>query len=698
MSWKKLIAAMSSGVDIAGGLEDIADSFDTLAKGIEGFSQAANSADDNYTKLLNGMTEMGRAIGELDTLSKTMFSSSSKLGTAFGGMLKPLRLISQSVSSFAQAQRIFAEAASAVDMLSAGVRQTNSEFFLLANTFGGTYDEAKKLAEAFVDIQRKSGSEAFGYVSRKELMDTAEAMESANLEISRMSEIIPSAGTNMDFLTASLLQADSMSISATEHMNLMSGAIMKTGLSSDEAFKQLAGFNVIADKTGMSTSKIASSLSTAVSNFQMVGLSADFAKPLMLGFAESLDSVGLGIENALGLSQTFTKSLAGLSDDYGFAHLVSSLGGLQFGQDGSAISAGLEIEKAMIDAETTGEYEQLGLTLAGGVRGTLEHFGGGEIVTLDEAIDDPSKRSQHYMQKNFLSDQFSMSSQEASRTLEMLEKLDSAQASGDSETAAELAKQLADQMNGRNETISLMEKQNVHTAGIFAHAQMQTQMQSMMLRREAGGEMLDQMQAEADEMALAFTDASKSALKPEYIRNAAANLHSALQEQDLQGRNEGANRRATLTETARDVVAQEVPERVKRLSKEDVAEAFDQGIEALITYLKTTTSGSTSLGTGVTPPTGSGTGSDVRLKEDITHIRVSDSGINIYTFRYIGEDVLYQGVIAQELLGSNNNAVLIDDNGYYMVDYNLIDVDFIPIKEDVLLKKNDTSGYINARI
>ena len=142
MSWKKLISAMSSGVDVAGSIEDIADAFDMLAGGIEGFSRAANDSDDNYTKLLNGMTEMGRAIGELDKMSKTLFGSSSKLGAGFGGILKPLRLISQSVSSFAQAQRIFAEAASAVDMLSAGVRQTNSEFFLLTNTFGGTYDDA----------------------------------------------------------------------------------------------------------------------------------------------------------------------------------------------------------------------------------------------------------------------------------------------------------------------------------------------------------------------------------------------------------------------------------------------------------------------------------------------------------------------------------------------------------------------------
>jgi len=698
MGWTKLIASITSGADVSGTLEELANKFDLLSEGITGFSKAANDANDNYTKLLDGMADIGKSIGELDAISKTLFGTSSKLGKSFGAVLKPLRLISQSVGSFAQVQRIFAEAAGAVDALSAGVRQTHSEFHVLSNTFGGTYAEAKKLSEVFVDLQRKSGSEAFGNVSRKELMDTADAMASANIEISRMSEVIPSAGANMDFLTASVLQADAMSISTAEHMSLMSDAIMKTGLSSDEAFKQLAGFKVISDKTGLSTSKIASSLNTAVGNFQMLGLSADFAKPLMLGFAESLSSVGVGMEHALGLSQTLTKSLAGLGDDYGMAHLVSSLGGLEFGQDGSAISAGIEIEKAMLDAETTGDFEELGATLAGGMRRTLEHFGGGEIVTLNDAAADPSKRSQYYMQKEFLSGQFQMSGQEASRTLEMLEQLDAAEAAGDSDTSKALKEQLADQVSGRNDTMALMEKQNVHTAGIFAHAQMQTQMQSMMLRKEAGGEMLDQMKAEAEELGKAYTDATQSALKPEYIKNAAANLHTALQGTDLKGKGEGASGKATFTETFRGM-AVDAPGQVEKVSASDIGKEMNNAIDKLINYLA---SGGQLTGPAgnpkSNPPPVKAPSSDIRLKEDITHIGVSESGLNIYTFRYIGDSILYQGVMAQELLVSNPEAVLIGDNGYYRVDYSLIDVDFIPFKESSILLNDSTLGHINARI
>ena len=68
------------------------------------------------------------------------------------------------------------------------------------------------------------------------------------------------------------------------------------------------------------------------------------------------------------------------------------------------------------------------------------------------------------------------------------------------------------------------------------------------------------------------------------------------------------------------------------------------------------------------------------LKKNIKFIRKSLSGINIYQFRYIKSQNmpgLYEGVIAQELLGTKfENAVIMDKNGYYLVDYSKIDVKF----------------------
>ena len=67
--------------------------------------------------------------------------------------------------------------------------------------------------------------------------------------------------------------------------------------------------------------------------------------------------------------------------------------------------------------------------------------------------------------------------------------------------------------------------------------------------------------------------------------------------------------------------------------------------------------------------------SDIRLKENIHNTGVSPSGIPIYEFNYIGDTNRYSGAMAQDLLKTNPDAVSMDTSGYYMVNYNNIDVD-----------------------
>ena len=64
--------------------------------------------------------------------------------------------------------------------------------------------------------------------------------------------------------------------------------------------------------------------------------------------------------------------------------------------------------------------------------------------------------------------------------------------------------------------------------------------------------------------------------------------------------------------------------------------------------------------------------SDIRLKEDINLIGKSPSGINIYNFKYKGDDKTYQGVMAHQV----PHASIVNDEGYLMVDYNKLDVEF----------------------
>ena len=71
--------------------------------------------------------------------------------------------------------------------------------------------------------------------------------------------------------------------------------------------------------------------------------------------------------------------------------------------------------------------------------------------------------------------------------------------------------------------------------------------------------------------------------------------------------------------------------------------------------------------------------SDRNLKENIKLIGKSEKGIDIYEFEYKNKNLgegKYQGVMAQDLLESNPEAVISDSHDILSVDYSLIDVEF----------------------
>jgi hypothetical protein len=79
---------------------------------------------------------------------------------------------------------------------------------------------------------------------------------------------------------------------------------------------------------------------------------------------------------------------------------------------------------------------------------------------------------------------------------------------------------------------------------------------------------------------------------------------------------------------------------------------------------------------------GGGRRSDIRLKTDIVPLVRLDNGLELYRFRYKGNDhTAYVGVMAQEVQKIEPRAVWSDGNGYLMVDYDRIGLKFMTWKE-----------------
>ena len=87
--------------------------------------------------------------------------------------------------------------------------------------------------------------------------------------------------------------------------------------------------------------------------------------------------------------------------------------------------------------------------------------------------------------------------------------------------------------------------------------------------------------------------------------------------------------------------------------------------------------------------------SDMRLKRDIVELVALESGIKLYSFRYLWEDTVYVGVMAQDLLEheSYKDAVVMQQSGFYAVHYEKLGLKMITLTEWQLDQGNIYANY-----
>lgn len=75
--------------------------------------------------------------------------------------------------------------------------------------------------------------------------------------------------------------------------------------------------------------------------------------------------------------------------------------------------------------------------------------------------------------------------------------------------------------------------------------------------------------------------------------------------------------------------------------------------------------------------------SDSRLKEDIKHLTTLSNGVRLYSFRYLWEETIYVGVMAQDLLNQTHTiqAVIKTNRGYYQVNYQKLGLKMASIQQ-----------------
>lgn len=104
-----------------------------------------------------------------------------------------------------------------------------------------------------------------------------------------------------------------------------------------------------------------------------------------------------------------------------------------------------------------------------------------------------------------------------------------------------------------------------------------------------------------------------------------------------------------------------------------------------------------SSGSSSSSSSSGGWGSDRRLKTDIRRLGTSAEGIPVYAFRYIWGGPLFVGTMAQDLLAIRPEAVIETASGYYMVDYDKLDIAMISLPKDASPLKAEAGMALATR-
>ncbi|MBB3300226.1 hypothetical protein FHT72_004185 [Rhizobium sp. BK077] len=107
-----------------------------------------------------------------------------------------------------------------------------------------------------------------------------------------------------------------------------------------------------------------------------------------------------------------------------------------------------------------------------------------------------------------------------------------------------------------------------------------------------------------------------------------------------------------------------------------------QNTQPAFTRSENSSSGNSGSGGGGSSSSSGGSWSDRRLKTDIRRLGISAEGIPVYAFRYVWGGPIFVGTMAQDLLEIRPEAVIDTGTGYYMVDYDKLDIAMISLPED----------------
>lgn len=428
------------------------------------FGQSFGKNSETLTRFVSILSTSSEAMKSLGSVFESTASNLGPLGRMVGGFGDGIANLGSTLTQMSGALAdMGVKAIQAFDAPSKYIRVMEREMFDLDKRFAESSERASEFQKTFEFETTTKFAESL-LLTADSLREIVQYSKNTSLNLDQLNETV-TVGTESISLysaTAGIAAATGMGVArTTETLNTLMNI---QGLTSQEAVNAMGMYIAVSDKTGLTIEDVATNLNSAISGFSKLGMTADFGRPALEGFAKTIKDMGLGIEQSTGLAQTLTSTLGGLATNYANAYLVFQRGGLEMSSlsaGGGMLGASIGIRAALLEAQKSGPEAQSEISrqLMTGLRDTIASFGGGEIVTLQEAAESPGLQNQYYIQQQMLKSQFNISDDaSADRVLDLLAQLEEATASGNNTNADALVKQIQQEAQNRDTTMDAAEK------------------------------------------------------------------------------------------------------------------------------------------------------------------------------------------------------------------------------------------------
>jgi hypothetical protein len=199
-------------------------------------------------------------------------------------------------------------------------------------------------------------------------------------------------GAEITPVNAAMLLANATGMGTKEITGMMGKAYQELGEDVKGSMDAFGRISEAAEGSGLSMSVVSKTIFQSAEALKMWGGSINSVTPLFNMFSKSLEQGRKGL--APELLQTFTQGIEKMS--FAQRAFIGIQGGVGKGP-GGALGAGLEMEEALEDKTGKGTKKYVD-----SITKTLEQFGGGKVITRQDAIKDPALQSQFMVQRGLL--------------------------------------------------------------------------------------------------------------------------------------------------------------------------------------------------------------------------------------------------------------------------------------------------------